>query len=78
MASARSFDPESQGARYLARTWGPHRERWRVRILSGQFIKDGRVLGPGETMELDAPRGRQLVEQGAVVLLGRRIASTFE
>lgn len=78
-ASARSFDPSSPGARLLVQTWLPQRERWLVRRLSGFFINDdGSVVGPGQTMEVDAPSGRQLVQRGSVELISRRVASAHE
>jgi hypothetical protein len=78
-APARSFDPSSPGARRLARTWLSHRERWRVRWLSGRFRNpDGSVVEAGQTMEVAAPQGRKLVHEGAAELIDRRIASAHE
>lgn len=66
-----SFDPNSRGARRLARDWWPHLERWAVRIQTGHFFieDDGSVVEPGEMMEVPAPHGRQLIERGSAELV---------
>ena len=52
-AAARSFDPDSAGALYLARTWLPRLERWRVRMLYGPIIQaDGSVVREGDVIEV--------------------------
>lgn len=69
-----SFDPNSRGARRLTRDWWPHLERWEVRVQAGHFFieDDGGVVGPGETMEVPAPHGRQLIERGSAALVSTR------
>lgn len=76
-APARSFDPCSPGAQHLAKTWLPHRERWLVRKVVCRCVDDGSVL-ESETIEVAAPFGRQLVEQGLAEFISRRIISAYE
>lgn len=73
------FDPESPGARRLARTWAPHLERWELRMTDNRcFIDDGgRVIEPGQTVEVGGPHGRELVKRGSAELVGvRRMRAT--
>ena len=53
---ARSFDPASPGARLLAATWAPQRERWSIK-RAVRFRKDGTPI-EYETVEVAAPIGR--------------------
>jgi hypothetical protein len=77
---ALSFDPKSPGARRLARTWVPHLERWELRMTNNRrFIDDdGRVIEPGQTVEVGGPHGRELVERGSAELVGVRLMSASE
>ena len=69
----RSFHPDTPGARRLARTWLPQLERWKVRGLHGVHLRnDGNVVAPGDTMDVSADRGRELVQLGTVELISRR------
>lgn len=73
--TTRSFDPESPGARRLAATWVPQRERWLIkRTLVVRH--DGTPI-EYETVEVSAPDGRQLVADGAE-LIGRRVISAHD
>jgi hypothetical protein len=79
MMAVRSFDPESAGARHLARTWLPLLELWRVRMLRGPIIEtDGSVVHEGDVIEVPSDHGRQLVQDGAAELVDRRVASAHE
>jgi hypothetical protein len=74
------FDPNSPGARKLARDWLPHLERWEVRIAPGRsFVEpDGTVIRAGETMDVPAPLGRQAIDQGTAELIRRYRISAHE
>ncbi|HEY3773460.1 MAG TPA: hypothetical protein VGL69_10730 [Solirubrobacteraceae bacterium] len=77
--TARSFDPESAGARHLARTWLPVLELWRVRMLRGPIIEtDGSVVHEGDVIEVLSDHGRRLVEDGSAEFVDRRVASAHE
>ena len=71
--STRSFDPATPGAKRLAATWAPQRERWLVRraVIVQQ---DGTPIDY-ETVEVAAPIGRQLVADGAELLSTRVISA---
>lgn len=75
MMPARSFDPGSPGARRLAATWAPQRERWSIQ-RAVRFQLDG-TPSEYETVEVAAPIGRQLVAAGAE-LLSRRVISAHD
>lgn len=80
-AAARSFDPDSAGARHLARTWFPRLELWRVRMPRRPIIEaDGRVVHVHEGDEIEVPsdHGRQLLEDGSAALVSRRFSSARE
>ena len=72
--SMRSFDPDSPGARRLAATWAPQRERWSVK--RAVTFRDGTPI-EYKTVEVAAPIGRQLVADGAE-FLSRRVISAHE
>jgi hypothetical protein len=73
---ARSFDPDSPGARHLAATWAPQRERWSIKrpVSLGH---DG-VPIEHEIVEVAAPIGRQLVADGRAEFLSRRVVSAHD
>jgi len=73
-----SFDSQSPGAQRLARNWLPHLERWEVRIRPGHIFVEpaGSVVEAGQTMEVAAPQGRQLVERGSADFLSTRRITT--
>jgi hypothetical protein len=68
------FDPSSPGARRLAGDWVPHLERWEMRVPdSHTFMQgDGSLIWTGETVEVGAPHGRELVERGYELVSTRR------
>jgi hypothetical protein len=72
--TADPFDAGSTGARRLARDWVPHLERWEMRVPDGHtFIEDdGRIIRSGQTIEVAARRGRQLVDRGYDLVSTRR------
>ena len=72
-----AFDPHSRGARRLARTWLPQLERWRIR-LNTDYVQGDHLVEAGDMIEVEAPRGRRLVERGAGELVGIRRASARE
>jgi hypothetical protein len=72
MSASRSFDPQSPGARQLARTWLPHLERWQIRHVDGSLLTDHGVIQAGEIFEVPGPHGRRLVEGGSAELISRR------
>jgi len=72
-----AFDPDRRGARRLARTWLPQLERWRIR-LNTDYVQGDHVVEAGDMIEVEAPRGLQLVERGAGELVGIRRASARE
>ena len=73
---ARSFDPESPGARRLAATWAPQRERWLIKPAV-RYLQDGTPI-EHETVELAAPMGRQLVAEGRAEFLSSRLISAHD
>ena len=60
------FDYGSPGARRLARDWVPHLERWQMRVPEDHlFVEgDGHMIRAGQTIEVGAPHGQQLVHRG--------------
>lgn len=72
----RSFDPNSPGARHLAATWAPQRERWLIKRVV-RCLADGTAI-EHETIEVPAPAGRQIVAQGRAEFLSRRIISAHD
>ena len=60
----------------MAATWAPQRERWQVRVVR-RAREDGTVI-ERETIEVAAPQGRRLVEQGLAEFVSRRIVSAYE
>lgn len=70
---ARSFDPDSPGARLLAATWAPQRERWTVK-RAVRIRQDGTPI-EFETVEVAAPIGRQMVAAGAELISSRVISA---
>lgn len=79
MASvSRSFDPNSPGARQLARTWLPRLELWEMRLTRQPMIHGDRRLDIGDLIELPAADGKAMVGDGLAELVGRRMVSAHE
>ena len=57
--TALPFDPDSQGAKHLARDWLPELERWEMRVPDGHLFHwaDEDIAIAGQTMEVGAPAG---------------------
>jgi hypothetical protein len=64
--TALPFDPDSPGARRLARTWLPELERWEMRVPGGHFFRldKDQVVEAGQTIAVGAPAGKLLRERG--------------
>ena len=74
LVTAWPFDPESPGARRLARDWLPELERWEMRVPSGHVFHEAQGdVTAGETMEVGAPAGKQLLEYGYELMGIRRL-----
>jgi hypothetical protein len=69
------FDPESQGAKRLARDWLPELERWEMRVPDGHLfhLADEDIAMAGQTMEVGAPAGKLLLERGYELVGVRRL-----
>lgn len=68
------FDPESPGARRLARDWLPELERWEMRVPTGHVFHEGEGdVRAGQMMEVGAPAGKQLLEHGYELVSIRRL-----
>jgi hypothetical protein len=69
------FDPESPGARRLARDWLPELERWEMQVPGGHFFRldEDHVVGAGQMMEVGAPAGKLLRERGYELVGIRRM-----
>lgn len=70
-----SFDPYSHGAQRFAHAWVPHLERWKMRAGDGHsYVEDdGHVVQAGDTIEVGAPEGKQLIDFGYELLSVRRV-----
>lgn len=73
-ATALPFDPESPGARRLAPDWLPELEGWEMQIPSAHvFHLPGEDVGAGQTLEVGAPAGEQLLKHGYKLVGIRRL-----
>lgn len=76
--ATRAFDPQSPGARRLARSWLATRHRWTIRLVEEIYASSDGVHPAGSEIELPQTLARGLVDGGLAELVSTRIAAAGE